>query len=449
MANTVGHDDRRLSRKALLHLMPVVGALGLVAFYDRISVSFAGPQGMNAELGLSATAFGFAVGIFTVGYVIFEVPTAPFLAKLGTRRWILRILLTWGVIQCATAFVPNAELLYVCRFLLGVAEAGFMPAIFYFISAWFIGSYRALAFMLLGGTMSLGNIVGPIVASWLIQLGNSLPTGAHLSGWRFLLLVVGIMALLCAIPTFYKLVETPADASWLTDEDKRRYQELLDEDIAEASPTVMSVGQVIRSWQPWFIGLGYFAISYAAFLIYFWTPTIVLGFQKQFATSFGPHQSALIAGIPTLVGVVIAFVIAQLAGRTGRIGLYVAGAALVGITGGVVAAFADGPMMLVAGLCLIAVAGQSGIFVPSMLTRIFGGAGAFSAIAIVNSMGAAAGFFSPVITGLLVDASGTMTASFYFLGGVLVVAAVIAVLTERMARQRTPVTALDTLPIAG
>lgn len=435
-------ETQRLSRKAILHVGLLLGSLGLVAYLDRISVAFAGPHGMNQDLSLTATAFGFVVGIFTIGYVLFEIPSAGFVTKWGPRRWIVRVMLTWGVIQCLTAFAPNFELMLIGRFMLGVAEAGFTPAVYYLFSKWFIRTYRPLVLVIYSALLGVASVLGPTISGLLVEGGNNLAI-ASFPGWRFLLFVLGVLAILAAIPARLFIVESPAEARWLTSTEKDRYQAILDADAEQANVPSVSFWQVIKDWRPWVMGTGFFAMFYATYTITVWAPTIVLGFQQQFDTHFTTLQSSLITGIPMFVGVLCAFAAALLAGRTGRSAPLAAAAALIGAVGCISITFAIGPFSTIACLSMVALAGQVGanLFIP-IVTRVFAGSGAYAAIALVNSMGAFAGFVSPTVTGWLADLTSNQNSGFYVMSVVLMFGAVVVIFAEQKARniERSQVT---------
>lgn len=426
---------RRLSRKALWHIMPLVGGLGLVAFLDRLSIAFAGPMGMNEDLGLTATMFGLAVGIFTIGYVLFEVPTAGLATKAGTRKWVMQILAVWGTIQCIIAFAPNAEVMVVLRFLLGVAEAGFTPTIYFFITTWFVRSYRPLAFVIYGSSIGLSSIFGPLIATSIINAGNALPFAELFPGWRMLLLVLGVLALVSIVPASRGLISTPYDAKWLTGAEQRSYAAMLAADTEDSNLEHRSIGQTIRDWRPWVVGIGFFALNYAAYTIQVWTPTVVLGFQEQFGTTFSSYQSALLAGIPVMVGAAYALLLARIAGRTGNSGVLIAGSAVLGAAGCLWTVVAGNPMLLILALAMVSMAGQSGVLYMPLVSRVFAGAAAYSAIAIVNSLGAFASFVSPIVTGWVIDTTGNTNAGFVFIACLLIAGAAIGLVAQRLARQ--------------
>jgi MFS family permease len=401
---------------------------------DRISLAFAGPNGMNQDLGLSATMFGFVVGIFTIGYMMFEVPAAGLATKAGSRRWIMQVLIAWGSIQCLIAFSPNAESMIVLRFLLGLAEAGFTPTVFFMLTTWFIRSYRPLTFVFIGFAHSLASILGPVLGVGMMALGAPFAqSGFH--PWRFLLLGLGFLALLMLIPANRFLVEKPEDARWLTGEEKIAYRRLLGSDAEETNSHKQSVWQVVRNWKAWVAGVGYFGVTYAMFTLFFWTPTMVAGFQHRFNTNFSLLETSLLAGAPTLLGVGYALVASRVAGKQGRTGIVLVFSMALGAGGAIWTIFAKDPISLLAALSLVAAAGMSGSFYMPIVSRIFGGPGAFAAIAIVNTLGALSSFVSPIVTGMVIDATGSTNAGFIVIVVLLIMSALIALYAERLAKQ--------------
>src|SRR5689334_16973360 len=199
-------------RRAGRRLVPLLILLYFVNYLDRVNIGFAGPNGMTAELGLSATLFGIAAGVFFIGYLLLEVPSNLMLHRFGARRWIARILVSWGVVATAMAFTPNATVLIVLRFLLGVAEAGFFPGIILYLTFWFPSEHRTRMTTLFMTAVPISTALGAVVSTLVIQYGDGL---FGLSGWRVMFLVEGIPAILLAVVVWFFLTDRPAVAGWL------------------------------------------------------------------------------------------------------------------------------------------------------------------------------------------------------------------------------------------
>jgi ACS family tartrate transporter-like MFS transporter len=196
-------------RKVAWRLVPLLGLGYFFAFLDRVNVGFAALT-MNADIGLSAAAYGFGAGIFFIGYVLFEVPSNVILARVGARVWIARILISWGLLSAAMALVEGPASFFVLRFLLGIAEAGFFPGILYFLSCWFPSAYRARvlgAFMI---AIPLSGVLGAPLSTHLLGL-----EGLGLAGWQWMFILEGLPAVLLGFAALRYLRDRPADAEWL------------------------------------------------------------------------------------------------------------------------------------------------------------------------------------------------------------------------------------------
>jgi ACS family tartrate transporter-like MFS transporter len=211
-----------LARKVRLHLIPLLFALYVVAYLDRINVGFAAGD-MNRELGLSSEQYGLLSGIFFWGYFLFEIPSNLILHRIGARMWIGRILLTWGLIALFTGFVQSALQLYAARFFLGVAEAGFFPGILYYLSYWFLQRQQAAAIGLFLTALPTASIVGGPLSGWIMDHLH----GFGLAGWRWLLIIEAVPAIAGGLLTYRFLPDRPKDAWFLTDAEKARLQKAL------------------------------------------------------------------------------------------------------------------------------------------------------------------------------------------------------------------------------
>jgi ACS family tartrate transporter-like MFS transporter len=218
--------DAVTARKARRHLIPLLFLLYVVAYLDRVNVGFASLT-MNRELALTSEQFGVLSGIFFWGYFLFEIPSNLILHRIGARTWIARILITWGVVAVFTGFVQNATQLYVARFILGAAEAGFYPGIVYYLSYWFRQREQAQAVGLFLTALPTASILGGPASGWILDHVNAY----GLSSWRWLLILEALPAIACGLLTYRMLPDRPADATFLTDEEKVRLTDML---MAEA-----------------------------------------------------------------------------------------------------------------------------------------------------------------------------------------------------------------------
>uniref|UniRef100_UPI00061B04FF MFS transporter n=1 Tax=Mycobacterium sp. UM_Kg1 TaxID=1545691 RepID=UPI00061B04FF len=264
---------RSTLRKVTRRLIPFVALLYFVNYLDRVNIGFAGPNGMNAALGMSATMFGFASGVFFFGYLLLEVPSNIALHRFGARRWLARIMLTWGIVSTAIAFVPNAATLVALRFLLGVAEAGFFPGIIFYLTLWFPAEQRARAVSLFMVAVPVSTAIGATLSSLVIDWGHGI---FGLDGWRFMFLVEGLPAIALAFACWFYLTDHPAAASWL-DTDERRWLEttLADERAAAQPGEHWPLKKTLRHPQVLTLAFVYFGIVYGLYAVGFFLPTIL------------------------------------------------------------------------------------------------------------------------------------------------------------------------------
>ncbi|MDL5158227.1 MFS transporter [Actinomycetospora termitidis] len=430
---------RRTLRRVAVRLLPLLVLLYFVNYLDRVNIGFAGPNGMNRELGLTATMFGFASGIFFIGYLVLEVPSNLALHRFGARIWITRILVSWGIIATAMAFVPNATTLIVLRFLLGVAEAGFFPGIILYLTYWFPAEQRARAVALFMTAVPVSVAVGSVVSSLLISSGDGL-FGA--SGWRVMFAAEGVPAILLGVLTFFALTDRPGQARWLRDDERAWLTSKLE---AEARATEQTAHWPLRRalTHPRILALAfvYFGITYGLYALSFFLPTIVAGFEQQFGTKLDVLARGFVTAIPYVVAAVVMVFWGRRADSAGSMrsrAWFVAAPALLGGLAIPVALYLANPWLAMAAVTLCAV-GVCGALAPfwALPSQFLTGAAAAGGIALINSLGNLSGFTAPYITGALADVSGSQRAGLWVVGVCMVAAAVVAVLVgTRIARER-------------
>src|SRR6478736_2572031 len=211
MAGNASEIESRTVRKVAWRLLPLIVIIYLVAYIDRTNVSFAATGGMSKALGLAATDFGFGAGIFFLGYFLFEVPSNLLLEKAGARVWIARIMITWGLVAGAMAFVTGSTSFVIMRFLLGVAEAGFFPGIILYFTYWFPKSYRARVISALFIAVPGSNAVAAIISGAILDMDGIL----GIAGWQWMFIVEAIPAILLAFVVLAMMTDRPSLATWL------------------------------------------------------------------------------------------------------------------------------------------------------------------------------------------------------------------------------------------
>ncbi|PKW16637.1 MFS transporter [Saccharopolyspora spinosa] len=421
----------RLRKKVLWRLSPFLGLMYLVNYLDRTNLAFAGPAGMKTDLGLSAAAFGFASGIFFLGYLVLEVPSNLALHRFGARRWLARILVSWGVVASLIAFVPNAESLYVLRLLLGMAEAGFAPGVLLYLTYWFTKRDRARAMALFLVAIPLTSVVGAPIAGALIQYGAAILPG--MSGWRFMILMTGLPAVILGVICWFYLTDRPEGATWLTGREKQ----LLVADLrAEEGDGEKShrVRDALLQPRVWLLGLTYFGILYGLYATGFFLPTIIAGFKETYGVEYSTLEVGLLTAIPYGVAAVGMIFWARHSDVKGEVVRHFAIPATVGGIGIVAAMYAGSPFLAMAGVTI----GATGILCSmppfwGMPTRLLTGAAAAGGIALVNTLGNASGFVGPFLTGWLSDLTGSQRSGMWIVLVLLFVSAAVSVLVFRGA----------------
>ena len=416
-------------RKVGWRLLPLLALLYLVNYLDRVNISFAGPSGTNREHGLSATAFGFASGIFFIGSLVLEVPSNLILHKVGARRWLARIMVTWGILASAMAFVGSPTMLVVLRFLLGVAEAGFFPGIILYLTYWFPAAHRTRAVGWFMVAVPISTAIGSTLSGLLISGGEGL---FGLTGWRVMFVVEGVPAVLLGIITWFALTDRPEQARWL-DEGERRW--LSDRLVAEAHET-----EGVEHWplrraltHPRILALAfvYFGITYGLYALGFFLPTIVAGFEQQFGTKLSITERGLVTAVPYVVAAVVMVWWSRWSDARAARGadrrLLCAVPSLVGGVAVPVALYLHDPWsaMLAVTICAAGVCAALPAFWPLPSTFLTGTAAA-GGIALINSLGNVSGFVAPYVTGGLKDLTGSQRTGLWVVGVVMVVGALVA-----------------------
>ena len=428
--------ERSAIRKVSIRLVPFVGLMFFINFLDRTAISFAGPNGMAKDLGLSASQFGLAAGIFFVGYIFLEIPSNLALHKFGARRWLARIMVTWGIVSMLFTWVNGVQELYVLRFLLGVAEAGFFPGAILFLSMWVPARYRSHILALFYLAQPLTTVIGAPVAALLI--------GAHgawgLAGWRIMFLGVAVPAILIGVVAWFYLVDRPSQAKWLTPAERDWLgAELAAEERAKANSAArhhVHPVAALTSGRVWMFALVYFGLIYGLYALAFFLPTIIGGFEGRFGTHFNVFQKGLITAVPYLPAAVALFLWSRDATRRGVRSWHVAIPSLLGALSIPLALYMHSPTASIAVVTVTACA----IFCAlpnfwALPARVLSGAAAAAGIALINTVGNLAGFVAPYITGVVRDATGSYQASMLVVGALMLMSACLALVAGSNARR--------------
>lgn len=425
---------RSAIRKVAWRLVPFVALMFFINYLDRTAIGFAAPNGMNEDLALSAAQFGFASGVFFIGYILLEVPSNLALHKFGARRWLSRIMVSWGIVALLFTWVQNFEQLVFLRFLLGVAEAGFFPGAILFLSLWVPSQYRSRILMLFYLAQPLTTVFGAPLAGWLIQQHGIF---FGLEGWRFMFLWVAIPAIVVGVIAWFYLKDKPTDAKWLTNDEQVWLTDALtaERTRTEAREKHVSVRFAFKSGRVWVLSFIYFGFIYGLYALAFFLPTIIEGFQAQTGQTFDTFQKGLITAIPYLPAAIIMFFWAKDASKRGLKTWHIAIPALVGGISIPIALFAGSPAATIAVITITA----SAIFAAlpnfwTLPTRFLTGAAAAAGVALINTIGNLAGFSAPYITGAVHDWTGGYEVPMFIVGFFMLVSALLMLLLARSNR---------------
>jgi D-galactonate transporter len=367
---------------------------------------------MNTDLGMSETAYGLGAGIFFIGYALCEIPSNLLLARFGARLWIARIMITWGLISASMIFVRGESSFYAMRFLLGVAEAGFLPGIIYYLGQWFPREQRARAVSWFMMGIPLSIVFGGPLSGWLLGFEGHL--GLH--GWQWMYLVEGLPATLLGFVVLGYLTEKPADAHWLSVEQRDWLSQRVAAEQAEAtSRHRIGLGESLRHPTVWLLALIMFCCQTGSYGLTLWVPTIVKGLS-----GFTNLQTGLISAVPYVAAALGMILIGRSSDRSGERIMHLAIPTAIGALGFIATGMLSSPVPAMIAICVAAV-GDYGTRGPfwALPGKFLAGSSAAAAIALINSMGAVGGFVGPYAVGYLKDSTGSFTAPLFLLAGIL------------------------------
>lgn len=418
--------ERITLAKVTRRLLPFLFLLYVVCFLDRVNIGFAALQ-MNQDLGFTPAVYGFGAGIFFLGYVLFEVPSNLILAKVGARRWIARIMITWGLIAAAMMFIRGPVSLSLLRFLLGAAEAGFFPGMIYYLSRWYPAAERAKAIARFMVAIPLSGVLGGPISGALLSLDGRY----GLAGWQWLFLLEGLPAVALGLVVLAYLTDGPEDATWLTPAERGWLSERLCEERSQCERRHgLSVRQALLNGTVWQLGL--LILLCNAFGVYglgLWLPQIVREFS-----GLNDFTVGVVTAVPNLVAAVAMVLVGAHSDRSGERLLHVAGAATAAGLGFVASAYlhSPGPVVLALSLAAAGLLSSHGPFW-TLPSRFLSGSAAAGGIALIVSVANLAGFVAPYVMGLLKEASGSFQSGLVALGLASLAGAALALHLRRVA----------------
>ena len=403
--------EDRTYRKVTLRLLPFLFLCYLAAYLDRVNVAFAKLQ-MLDDLKLSEQVYAFGASVFFIGYVLVEVPSNVILHRVGARLWIARIMISWALLSAAMAFVQTPFAFYVMRFLLGVAEAGFIPGVLLYLTYWYPARRRGRITAIFLTAIPMASVFGSPLSGWILNAAG----GAYgFSGWQWLFLIEAVPSLVLGVATLFYLDNRVASAAWL-DEDEKRIVAGAVASEEEEKEDLSQLSAAFRTPRVWLLGLIYFGIVCGIYLNSFWVPTII----KQTGVS-DPFRIGVLTAVPYLAAVVAMIAVNSNADRIAERRWHTLIPCLVTAAGFALTAWAGGNTVLAMAGLVLAVAGSSSAQAAfwSLPAAFLGGTAAAAGIALVNSLGNLAGFTTNNIVGWLAAVTHSNSASLYLFAAVL------------------------------
>jgi ACS family tartrate transporter-like MFS transporter len=408
--------------RLMWRLMPFLFLLYIVAYLDRINVSFAVLQ-MRGQLGLSDRVYGRAAGMFFAGYFFFQLPSNLILEKFGVRRWISGLMVTWGVISCLMIFIRGPVSFYGMRFLLGAAEAGFFPGMILYMKRWFPANARARAVAWFMTANPIAGIVGSPVSGALLGL-----SGKGLSGWQWMFLMEGMPAILLGVTVYWALSDNPREARWLKGEERAwLLARLAFEQRAEAVLQKGSFWDVLTSRRIWMLSLVYFGVSTTMYGVTLWLPSVI-----RSLSGLSYFLTGLVSSLPFLVTAIVMVLVGMRSDRTGERRWHTALPAFLGAAALVAAGYGRSTLVVVAciGLGLVCAESMVGPFW-AMATSRMAGLSAAAGIAVINSLANLGGYYGPDIIGFFRKLNGGFRGGLVAIGATLAVSGGIALIVGR------------------
>ncbi|MBX7200382.1 MAG: MFS transporter [Rhodospirillaceae bacterium] len=405
-------------RKVTMRLVPFMALLYFANYLDRVNVGFAALT-MNQDLQFSATVYGTGAGILFLGYVLFQVPSNMALQRIGTRLWITCIMVVWGLMSAAMAFVADSTSFYILRFLLGVAEAGFFPGMILYLTTWFPVGMRAKITAIFMMAIPMSSVLGAPVSTALLNV-----RGMGLDGWQWLFILQGIPASLFGLMVLRVLTDEPAKATWLADDERGWLVNTLKAEHAQRDAKLTtSLKDVLLNYKFYLFGLMYFGMTICLYGLSLWLPQIVKSLGD-----LTNMQVGLLTAVPYIVATGAMYFWGGHSDRTGERKWHVAlpitaGGVFLGISGCLIDAPAVAFLALAASAVTVYVALPQFWTLP---TAVLGSATAAAGIALVNAVGNIGGYVGPVIVGVLKDMTGSYAPGLTAMGGFAILSGILA-----------------------
>jgi ACS family tartrate transporter-like MFS transporter len=408
---------RRINRR----LLPFLFLLYIIAFLDRINVSFAGLD-MTRELGFSDRVFGLGSGIFFAGYVLLEIPGTLLVELWSARKWIARIMITWGLVGSLAGLIHTAHEFYWARFFLGVAEAGFFPGVVVYLTHWYREQDRARAMAMFMSAIPIAQVIGAPISGALLQIH-----WLGYSGWRWLLVLEGVPAVIAGFAALFYLTDRPREARWLPDDERAWITDELERESRSKQSARTSLWRLFQNRDVILLTAVYFLGACAQYGFSFWLPKMI-----QRLSGFSSFEVAMIAALPFLASWPVMLLLSWSSDRTGERRWHTAAAYLAlaaGLAGGIWSGRSVPLGILMFSLAGIGISARLPAFW-ALPASLLGGATAAASVGAINCIGNLGGFVGPYLLGALSSATGGYSTGIWYLAGASALAAVLILLVR-------------------
>jgi len=409
-----------------IRILPFIFLLFVVALLDRVNIGFAALT-MNRELAITSQQYGLIFGIFFFGYFFFEIPSNLLLHKIGAQVWIARILISWGIVAMLTGLVHTVHQLYIVRFLLGLAEAGYFPGMALYLTYWFPQREQARALALLIAAIPVATILGAPVSGLILDHVHWLGVGS----WRWLLILEGTPALVCGALTYFLLPNRPQEAKFLTADEKEWIRaELGREEQQKLEQCRYSALQALASGRVWHLVFIYFGITVGNYAMQSWTPQLV----KSLSSLYSNSMIGFLVSIPNLVGLASMIIVSRSSDHKLERRYHVAIPAIIAAGALVLLGATRSPFYSLTLLSFLA-AGVYSCFGPfwALPSEFLTGFSAAAGIALINSVGNLGGFAGPYLIGTIATRTGSLYAGLSMAGVALFMSAMLVLILPRKA----------------
>jgi len=423
MADIIRDDARAdaILARAARRLIPIMALMYVASFLDRVNIGFAALT-MNQDLGFSDKVYSLGAGIFFLGYFLFEIPSNLMLEKFGARMWMCRIMVTWGLVSMATAFVQGPTSFYVLRFLLGLAEAGLYPGMILYMTYWFPQATRARFIGLFLAAVPAASVIGAPISGWLLGFNGLL------HGWQWMLLLEGLPSLALGIAVLWLLPDRPGNAKWLNADDKAILETRLAADRRDDERLGAMTGfwEMLADKRIWIFIIPDFCIVIGLYGMGLWMPQMIK------ALGFTNLETGFLVALPYFVAMLAMVVLGLSSDRSGDRVWHVAGAAFAGALGLAGVVLSHNSVLVIACFCLASsgIYGALAVFW-TLPTAILRGMAAAGGLALLNSFSNLGGFFGPTLMGWLKESTGTYTVGMLLLAAMLAFAGIATLVIGR------------------